>query len=305
MTSEVTIGDAVETAAGKLARGGLCFAHGAVGPEQEALLLVLGGLGLPLDPSRVDTGRLLSPEEQERIRHLLGRRVGERVPSAYLVGRATFAGLEFRTDPRALVPRSPIAELILNGFAPWLEAGRLERVLDMCTGGGCIAVAAAVHLPHVTVDAIDLSADALALASENVRLHGVGGRVRLLRSDLFDVLGGERYDLILANPPYVGREEFDSLPAEHGHEPAVGLLAEHAGLETMLRILRAAPRHLRRGARIIGEVGHSRAGLEALLPDVEWIWPELERGGEGVFLLEGRAVKAAAAAAEAALGGEE
>jgi len=305
LTSALTIGGAVERIAEELDGGGLCFAHGADTAESEALLLVLGGLGLPLDPARVDADRELSAVERERIRGLLQRRLEERVPAAYLVGRAAFAGLEFIADPRALVPRSPIAELIVSGFAPWLDAGRLERVLDMCTGGGCIAVATAVHLPHVRVDAVDLSEEALALAAENVRLHGVGDRARLIRSDLFDALEGERYDLILANPPYVSREEFETLPPEHAHEPAAGLVAGRAGMATMLRLLRETPRHLDPGGRIIGEVGHSRAELEALLPGVEWIWPALEHGGEGVFLLEGPAVRAAATGAEAVLRGKE
>lgn len=296
--------DIIAAYAERLDRAGLSFGHGTDNARDEAVALALHALDLPPDGDGVDASRELSAEETRAVSRLMERRIREAVPAAYLIGETGFAGLRFRSDPRALVPRSPIAELIVDRFEPWLDPGNLRRVLDLCTGGGCIGVATAVHLPHVQVDAADLSEDALALAGENVALHAVGDRVRLVRSDLFANLAGERYDLIVANPPYVGRPEYDTLPLEYRHEPAFGLAAGETGLELALRVLAEAPEHLSAQGKLICEVGNSAEALEAALPEGGFIWLEFQRGGHGVFLLEGESLARAAAAARERIGEE-
>lgn len=292
-----TVADTVEALARDFERAGLCYGHGTDNPGDEAAALVAHVIGVHDGMGAADARRALSADELAAVERLARRRVEERVPVAYLLGHTHFAGLEFRVDERALVPRSPIGELIGNGFAPWLRPTAVHSVLDLGTGGGCIAVAVAVHLPHVQVVASDVCERALSLAAENVEQHGVGDRVRLVRSNLFDALAGERFDLIVTNPPYVSEHEFESLPPEYRHEPTGGLLAEDEGLRPMLAILARAPEHLNPGGCLIGEVGYGGSALEARLPEVPFIWAEFERGGEGVFLLEGEAVAQAADAA--------
>lgn len=289
--------ETIEEVARRLERAGVSFGHGTDNARDEAAALALHALGLPMDGRGVDPSRELGETERRAVEDLAGRRITEGVPAAYLTGETTFAGLVFRADRRALVPRSPIAELIEEGFAPWVDIGSVERVLDLCTGGGCIAVATAVHWPHLSVDAADVSPGALELARENAALHDVSDRVTVLESDLFEALAGRRYDLILANPPYVGPTEYEALPREYHREPSLGLLADRDGLEVVLRLLAGAPEHLSRGGCLICEVGHSRESLEELMPQVPFTWIEFARGGEGVFLLEGEALAEASRSA--------
>jgi ribosomal protein L3 glutamine methyltransferase len=204
---------------------------------------------------------------------------------AYLVGEAWFAGMPFKSDARALVPRSPIAELIEGEFSPWLDGRDVGRALDLCTGSGCIGIAMAAHNPHWQVDIADLSDDALALARENIALHQVGRQVRAIRSDLFSGLPGERYDLVVSNPPYVTDDESAALPGEYAHEPKLGLAAGADGLDIALRILRDAPDHLTDDGLLIVEVGESERALTALLPEVPFVWIEFKVGSMGVFAL--------------------
>jgi len=213
------------------------------------------------------------------------RRIEERIPAAYLTGEAWFAGLSFRSDPRALVPRSPIAELIENGFQPWLGDHEVRRALDLCTGSGCIAIAMGHHNPEWHVDGVDLSDDALALANDNkVRLHA--DNVRLLKSDLFSALSGEHYDLIVTNPPYVTNAETDALPREYSYEPELGLRAGDDGLDLALKILRDAPLHLTDDGLLICEVGEAEQALAKLLPELPLAWVEFKVGQMGVFVAE-------------------
>lgn len=297
--------ETIEAGARRLERAGAFYGHGTDNARDEAAALVLHALGLPPGGEGVDPGREVSGAERDAVEALLERRIREALPAAYLIGETTFAGLRMLADERALVPRSPIAELIVDGFEPWVPAGRLRRVLDLCTGGGCIAVATAVHLPGVAVDAADVSADALALARDNAARHDVLDRVRLVRSDLFDALAGERYDLIVSNPPYVARREYESLPAEYHREPELGLLAGETGLDLVLRILAAAPDHLAAGGRLICEVGSAAQALEKALPGTGFVWLEFQHGGEGVFLLEENALADASREARALLAGRE
>jgi ribosomal protein L3 glutamine methyltransferase len=201
------------------------------------------------------------------------------------MGRMWFAGLEFEVDERVIVPRSPFAELIAAGFEPWVDPGRVERILDVGTGSGCIAIACSLAIPQARVDAVDLSADALDVARRNVAKHGVGDRVRLLRGDVFDAVGDARYDLIVANPPYVSDAEMAALPPEYGHEPDLALRAGADGLDVVRRILAGASRHLNPQGVLIVEVGDSDVRVEEAFPRLPFVWLEFEHGGGGVFLL--------------------
>ena len=208
----------------------------------------------------------------------MSRRTLERIPAAYLTGHAWFGGLRFRADPRALIPRSPIGEWIERGFSPWLDVGKVAAVLDVGTGGGCIAIACATVFPDARVDAVDVDRDALALAAENVRDHDLEDRVRLVESDLFAGID-TAYDLIVANPPYVAREEFESLPAEYRHEPARGLRAGEDGVDVIDRILTEAGPHLRSDGLLVVEAGSCRSALEARYSALPFLWLGARRRG--------------------------
>jgi ribosomal protein L3 glutamine methyltransferase len=280
-----TVRDCLRWSVSTFLRAGLHFGHGTDNAWDEARWLVLGALALPHDsPDWVLDARIATPE-REQLAQFLKRRVVERVPSAYLLGEAWFAGLRFKVDARVLVPRSPMAELIQSGFEPWLGGMEPRRILDLCCGSGCIGIAAALHFPDATVDLADVSTDALDLARANVESHGVGERVRVVESDLFAALAGERYDLILCNPPYVDAADMAALPAEFLHEPRLGLAAGEDGLDLARRILAAAPQHLLETGWLLLEVGNSAAALEAAFPRLPFLWPEFEHGGLGVAML--------------------
>ena len=286
MSAELsTIIDFIRFGASRFNAAGLSFGHSYDNALDEATQLVLHALHLPHDMSPVYGQAKLVADEKERVLALFQRRIEERIPACYLTGEAWFAGLSFKSDGRALVPRSPIAELIEAGFEPWLGGRPVERVLDLCTGSGCIAIATAHYHPDWQVDAVDLSPDALALARENVeRLET--GNVRLLQSDLFRNLQGERYDLIVSNPPYVTHAETDALPKEYSHEPELGLRAGDDGLDLALEILRDAPAHLSEQGLLICEVGDSERHLIKLLPELPFAWVEFKVGQMGIFVLE-------------------
>ncbi len=280
-----TVTDFVRWGASRFAAAGLHYGHGTADPIDEALLLVAHGLHLPLPLPREFYQARLTGHERPRLAALIDRRVSERRPAAYLTGEAWFAGLPFTIDERALVPRSPVAELIEQGFSPWAESSQVRRVLDLCTGSGCIAVACAHYLPCCEVDASDVSEDALELARENIRRHDLTDRVRVIQGDLYDGLDGRRYDVIVSNPPYVARAEYESLPPEYRHEPALGLLAGEEGLDVVRRILTGARDHLLPGGILIVEVGSAEGALIDAYPDLPFTWLEFERGGSGVFML--------------------
>src|SRR6185437_13928014 len=237
MTSELTtIIDLIRYAASRFNAAGLTFGHSHDNAIDEATHLVLSSVHLPPDLPPAYGNARLTAEEKVGVLALLERRIQTREPVAYLVGEAWFAGMPFKSDKRALVPRSPIAELIEDGFSPWLDGREVERALDLCTGSGCIGIAMAAHNPRWRVDIADISDDALALARENIALHQLDGHVRAVRSDLFGGLHGERYDLIVSNPPYVTDAEYAALPGEYAHEPKLGLTAGADGLDLALRI---------------------------------------------------------------------
>lgn len=278
--------DFIRYGATRFGQAGLSFGHSYDNALDEATQLVLHALHLPHDLSPTYGAARLTAEERELVLSLFERRIRERIPACYITGEAWFAQLAFKTDPRALVPRSPIAELIESGFEPWLGGRWVQRALDLCTGSGCIGIATAVHNPEWQVDLVDISEDALDLARENIARFEVGERVRAIRSDLFAGLAGEQYDLIVSNPPYVTHAEVDALPAEYAHEPELGLRAGDDGLDLALKILRDAPEHLTENGLLIVEVGESERALVRLLPEVPFAWVEFKVGQMGVFVVE-------------------
>lgn len=280
-----TIIDLIRYGASRFNAAGLTFGHSYDNALDESTHLVLHTLHLPPDIGPAYGQARLTSSEKAQVLALFQRRLDERVPVAYLTGEAWFAGLSFKSDSRALVPRSPIAELIEAGFEPWLGGREVNHALDLCTGSGCIAIAMGHYHPDWQVDGADISADALALAAENkARLHA--DNVQLIKSDLFSGLTGKHYELIVTNPPYVTNAETDALPKEYSFEPDLGLRAGDDGLDLVLKILRDAPLHLSQEGLLICEVGESERALVKLLPDVEFAWIEFKVGQMGIFAVE-------------------
>jgi len=264
------------------------FGHGTDNPWDEAVQMVLSIADLPLDSDDGVLPHTLDDKAFASLQALLQRRITERQPLPYLLGRAWFAGLEFRCDPRAIIPRSPIAELILHDFQPWYSGPEPRRLLDLCCGGGCIGLAAAHYFPQVEADLLDIDAEALDLARENAARLGLGSRVRVLQSNLFDALGDERYDLILSNPPYVDADDLASMPAEFHHEPELALGSGPDGLDLARSILAGAAHYLNDTGLLVVEVGNSWMALEEAYPRLPFTWVEFEQGGHGVFALTAR-----------------
>jgi ribosomal protein L3 glutamine methyltransferase len=281
-----TVKDLIRFGASQFVSAGLFFGHGTDNAWDEAVQLVFHVLNLPLEQGRAIANCRLVKSERQQIIDLLSQRVETRVPGPYLTHHAYFAGLDFYVDERVIIPRSPIAELIEQGFSILGEAlDDVSSVLDLCTGGGCIAIAVAKLLPETKIDAVDISADALAVAQINVDKHHVNGQVSLIQSDLFTAIAGRRYDLILCNPPYVDAAEMQALPAEFRHEPELALASGQDGLDCAVKILQQAAEHLTERGILILEVGASMAALQARFPQIPFLWLEFEHGGEGVCLL--------------------
>ncbi|WP_336366604.1 50S ribosomal protein L3 N(5)-glutamine methyltransferase [Marinobacter sp. C2H3] len=279
-----TVRDYLRYACSRFADSDLFFGHGTDNVWDEAVQLVMRSLHLPLENNTLFLDARLTSEERSRILDRIERRIRDRVPLAYLLGEAWFMGLPFKVDERVLVPRSPIGELLEKGLQPWLGATEVHRVLDLCTGSGCIGIAAAQVFEGAEVDLADISEDALAVARSNIDLHGVGDRVRAIRSDVFDRLDGQ-YDVILSNPPYVDAHDMASMPEEFRHEPELGLAAGEDGLDIAHRILARAAEFLTDNGLLIVEVGNSWVALDQAYPDLPLTWLEFENGGDGVFLL--------------------
>lgn len=281
-----TIRDFIRFGASQFRAARLSFGHGTDNAIDEAAWLVLHALNLPLDLPETWWNSLLAPAERRRVEAALRMRITTRKPAAYITREAWFMGLPFYVDERVLIPRSPIAELIEAGFSPWLDPDAIGRVLDLCTGSGCIGLATATVLPEAEIWLSDLSPDALAVARRNVREHGLEERVTLAASDVFESLAdAPGFDLIVSNPPYVDAGEMAALAPEYRHEPSLGLAAGADGLDIVRRILAGAKARLNAGGVLIVEVGNSQPALEAAFPDLPFTWLEFAGGGEGVFLL--------------------
>jgi ribosomal protein L3 glutamine methyltransferase len=283
-----TVGQALQYCSEALENGGGYCGHGTDNAWDESVQLVLSVADLPLDSDEVVLSQPLNAAAKEKLRHLLHLRIAERIPLPYLLGRAWFAGLEFICDERAIIPRSPIAELILAGFRPWYAGPDPTRVLDLCCGGGCIGLAVAHYYPGAVVDLVDIDPPALALARENCRRLDLEERVTIIESDLLDALQGEQYDIILSNPPYVNAEDLAAMPAEFFTEPTLALASGPDGLDITRRILAAAGAFLTETGLLVVEVGNSWPDLETRFPVVPFTWLEFEHGGEGVFALTAR-----------------
>ncbi|OGA72969.1 MAG: ribosomal protein L3 N(5)-glutamine methyltransferase [Betaproteobacteria bacterium RIFCSPLOWO2_12_FULL_65_14] len=268
------LGELIRRTERRLQAARLHYGHGTDNPRDEAAFLVLRGLGLPFD---ADLGRAADPAKVEA---LIATRIAKRIPAAYLLHEAWLAGLPFYVDRRVIVPRSHIAELLREHPKPWLRRSP-RRVLDLCTGSGCLAILAARAFPRAAVDASDISAAALAVARRNVERYDLEEKVRLIRSDLFARLPEKRYDLILSNPPYVTSAAMRRLPAEYRYEPGMALAAGRDGLELVRRILAGAPAHLSPGGLLVCEVGDGRRAVERAFPGMPFLWPQDE-----VFIAE-------------------
>jgi ribosomal protein L3 glutamine methyltransferase len=282
-----TIRDYIRWAASRFSEAQVYFGHGSLTAIDEAAGLILHTLHLPYNVSQYYLEAVLTHPERQAVIDIVERRVHERKPAAYLTHEAIFAGLAFYVDERVLVPRSPIAELIEQRFAPWVDEGRVDNILDLCTGSGCIAIACAYAFPTAAVDAVDLSPEALAVAEINVGKHQAEDSVTLYRSDLFEGLPGNQYDIIVSNPPYVAVAEWESLPPEYHAEPEMGFTGGKTGLDIVLRILAAAKDYLTEHGILVVEVGSSAQTLQDTFPDIPFYWLDFERGGDGVFLLTG------------------
>ena len=290
-----TIRDFLRWAASEFIAAKLFYGHGTDNPWDEAEQLVLHAIHLapPLGDEWLDAR--LTGSERARVVANIQRRIEERIPAAYITGQAWFAGLPYVVDERVLVPRSPIAELIEKRFAPWLTQEPLQ-ILDLCTGSGCIGIACAYAFPDAEVQLSDISFDALAVAEENIHQHGMADRVFAMQSDLFENLLGQKFDLIVSNPPYVDADDMASLPEEFHAEPELGLASGDDGLDFTRRLLKEAQDYLTEDGLLVVEVGNSWPALEAAYPDLPFVWVEFERGGHGVFVLTAQDLCSARAA---------
>tara|TARA_R110002094_G_scaffold186741_1_gene162708 strand:+ start:187 stop:1056 length:870 start_codon:yes stop_codon:yes gene_type:complete len=277
-----TVRDYLRYASSRFSASTVFFGHGTDNVWDEAVQLVMRTLHLPLDNNTLFLDARLTREERQLILERIQRRIDDRVPLAYLLGEAWFMGMPFHVDERVLVPRSPIGELIENGFQPWLGDKPVERILDLCTGSGCIGIGAATIFEDACVDLSDISPDALAVAESNIDLHELRERVRTVQSDVFANISGE-YDIIVSNPPYVDAEDLAGMPQEFHHEPALGLAAGNDGLDIAHRIIAGAAEHLTPGGLLVVEVGNSWVALDEAYPDLPFTWLDFSNGGDGVL----------------------
>lgn len=286
----VTILDYLRWATSRFNAAQIFLGHGTDNSWDEAVQLVMHSLHLPWNSSPDLLNSRLTMGERKTVVAAVERRVNERVPAAYITGRAWFAGLEFEVDERVLVPRSPLAETIAQEFQPWLGVYP-ERILDLCTGSGCIGIACAQAFPESEVVLSDISADALVVANSNINRHQLVDQVSAVESDLFAGLAGQVFDLIVSNPPYVNAEDVAAMPAEYQAEPEIALGSGDDGLDFTRRLLREASQYLSKEGLLVVEVGNSWPALEVAFPRVAFTWLEFEMGGHGVFMLTGEQLR--------------
>lgn len=284
--SDLDLATLVRSAVRRMEAAGLHFGHGTDNAFDEACWMAAHALELAPDFAPEAFQMAVKEQARQRFEQLLARRIDTRKPLAYLIGEAWFAGLSFQVSEDVLVPRSPLAELIVEGFEPWLSTDQLHRAIDVGTGSGCIAIALAHYHPRLEVDAVDVSPAALAVTETNIQRHGLSGRVHALRSDLLTAVADRRYDLILANPPYVPEASMARLPSEYGWEPSLGLVAGADGLDLVRGLVVQAAGCLTDHGILVCEVGEAAAALDRWLADTPPTWLEFAHGGDGVFLLD-------------------
>ncbi|MGB7483437.1 MAG: 50S ribosomal protein L3 N(5)-glutamine methyltransferase [Castellaniella sp.] len=286
-TELLTLRDLLRWSISRFHAAGLVFGHGSDNAWDEAAYLLLHGLHLPPDTLDPFLDARLLERERQRCVDLIHERINTRKPAAYLTGEAWLQGERFLVDERVIVPRSPISELLAEGLAPWIDdPDAIGHVLDLCTGSGCLAILAAQAFAQAAVDAVDVSADALAVARANIELHGLQARVQALRSDLLAQVPQERrYDLIICNPPYVNERSMQALPPEYRHEPRLALAGGADGMELVRRILAEAPGLMAPEGLLVLEIGHERAHFEAAFPGLEPIWLDTAATTDQILLL--------------------
>jgi len=282
--SLVTLGDFFRFVVRRFKAARLAYGHGTTNAADEAAFMLLEALRLPIHNLDPWLDLKPTPAERARLLTLIDARISQRRPAPYLLGVAYQQGVRFHVDRRALIPRSFIGDILADGALP-SDPGKVKRVLDLCTGSGCLAILAALAFPRARVDAVDLSAGALAVARRNVASHRLGDRITLHRGDLFQPVARQRYDLILSNPPYVDAGGMATLPPEYRHEPRMALAAGQDGLDLVRRILAEAPRHLRRGGGLLCEIGRGRPPLERAYPTAPFVWLDTEQSEGEVFWL--------------------
>ena len=289
----ISVIDYVRWANSLFQKADIYFGQGNDNAWDEAVALVFGYLRLPYEQAENILDARLLLTERRALTELVERRLSQHVPVAYLVGEAWFNGDRYIAEPGVVIPRSPIGELIRSGFSPWLVHPP-TRILDLCTGSGCIGISCALAFPNAEVCLVDIDPKAIALANKNVALHQLSHRVQVVESDLFSGLDPQSFDLILTNPPYVDESDFQNMPQEYHHEPRHGLYAGTDGLDVVNRILKEAGHWLTPDGILVGEVGNSAVALSNQLTSLAFVWPDLQDGGHGVFLLEAGALSASA-----------
>lgn len=283
--NNATIGDLLHNASQQLEAAEIFCGHGTDNVWDEAVYLLCYALQLPVDVDRSVLEQTPSGQQQQQFEQLVAKRIAERIPAPYLTGEAWFCGLPFNVDKRVIIPRSPIGQLIAEGFSPWL-AEPPSTLLDLCCGSGCIGIASAMAFDSAQVVLSDLSSDALAVAQSNIERHQLAERVSLNQGDLFAGLQAQQFDLILCNPPYVDASDFATMPAEFGHEPVMALVSGDDGLDFTRRLLREAPNYLTERGLLICEVGNSSVALDAAFPNLPLTWLEFAEGDGGVFVVD-------------------
>jgi ribosomal protein L3 glutamine methyltransferase len=279
-----TVEQALNYLTDKLSQADLYYGHGTDNAADDALQLVFQLLDISFDSDESVLTEPIGEQGKSRLLHAIDQRITQRIPVPYITGQAWFAGLPFTVNDQVLIPRSPIAELIERGFQPWLGSRSVNRLLDLCTGSGCIGIACGYYFTEAKIDLADISAEALDIARVNIGRHQMSSRTKVIYSDVFDGLIGQRYDLIVSNPPYVDQADFTSMPEEYQHEPALALTSGNDGLDICRQILKQAADYLNEKGLLVVEVGNSWENLEAAFPQVAFTWLEFERGGHGIFV---------------------